>query len=970
MSDTNSVNDFKPFVPSETVMKEFTFFAVMSGALLGLVFAASSLYLVLKIGMTVSASIPVSVLAITLFKAFSRITGFKPANILQNNITQTAGSAGESIAFGVGVTMPALMLLGFGMDIGRVMVVSILGGLLGILAMIPLRRAFIVKMHGRPGQPGTLLFPEGTACAQVLISGEKGGSTGKIVFFGFGIAFLHKLLVEGMALLVATVKIPLTFINKAAVVASDMAVEMLGVGYIIGLRTSAMMMGGAFLGYLVIIPLIFFFGEHLDAILPPGKKLIKDMSVGEIRSAYLLYIGAGCVATAGIISMLKTLPMIIRGLIGSFSTGSGSGAAGQVKRTDHDMSMGVVFLGSLILIGLLTLFLSQQVDYIKASIAAGLVVVFGFLFVTVSSRLTGEIGSSSNPISGMTVATLMLTCLIFVSLGWTSVEERVLALCIAAVVCVASSNGGTTAQSLKTGFLLGGTPKAGQYAILVGALLSALVIGGTLILFNESKTIYSQRPDLLPKVTLTPAEMQRLKQKESYEGIEYAIFDTRNEELTEKAGDYVPRPELKKVDEGRYLVDQESGQIRYLKDSTIMGKLTQRDDGTPVSREFEAPKTQVMSIIINGVLKQDLNWSMVGLGAMIALMLELCGVSALAFAVGLYVPISASAPIFFGGIIRFLVDKKFAREGNKAIAAAGDDPEKKAIAEIEALRKSETSSGVLLASGYIAGGSIAGMLVGFLAFHSHWTEDLNQFQYGKIPFGKVMSLESAADQYSQQILKLDRTALEKELASVVKPAVPKDAAEAKSPKVIKQIAELTPTEKKLKTLNELRDEIVDLSSNEPYRWTIVKAGTVLKVPGVENYTVVQPTTVGALTQSLFKDTKPDTAAKIIELNVIRLTPKEGADPLTVPIPAGTELRLPKRLTIDVDTPLPTLAKEVFGRERKASQLYKNNSTVLELPKELPAEAELSTPQSDIPSFVAFGFLMLLLLVIGLRTPKE
>src|SRR5262249_35558054 len=255
------------------------------GTSLGLIFAASSLYLVLKVGMTVSASIPVAVLAITLFRGLSKAFGFRPATILENNIVQTSGSAGESVAFGVGVTMPALFFLGFEMDLTRVMVVSILGGLLGILAMIPLRRAFIVRMHGRPGQPGTLLYPEGVAAAQVLISGERGGTTGSTVFVGFGIAFVHKFVTIGLNALKETVAVPITAINRAALFAADMASELLGVGYIIGVRTGAIMMGGAILGYLVIIPTIYFVGEHAPVVIPPSsEKTIGKMSVGEIRN--------------------------------------------------------------------------------------------------------------------------------------------------------------------------------------------------------------------------------------------------------------------------------------------------------------------------------------------------------------------------------------------------------------------------------------------------------------------------------------------------------------------------------------------------------------------------------------------------------------------------------------------------------------------------------------------------------------
>lgn len=718
---------FKPYIPDDEVMPEFTASAVALGTGLGLIFAASSLYLVLKVGMTVSASIPVAVLAITLFRAFSQAFGFRRATILENNIVQTAGSAGESIAFGVGVTMPALLMLGFEMDLARVMVVSILGGILGILAMIPLRRAFIVKMHGRPGQPGTLLYPEGTACAQVLISGEKGGTTGATVFVGFAIAFTHKFLTIGVNLLKETIAVPVTAINKAAVFAGDMASELLGVGYIIGLRTSSIMMGGAILGYLVIIPIIYFTGEFSPRAIPPSdEKLIRDMSIGELRNNYLLFIGAGCVAAAGIISMSRTLPMIVRSIragLASVRAGGRTRDSEGIRRTENDMSMAVVIYGSLGLIGLLTLFLVAEVGLVAAVLGALLVVLFGFLFVTVSSRLTGEIGSSSNPISGMTTATLMITCLIFLALGMTSPRERVLALSVAAVVCIAASNGGTTAQSLKTGFLLGGTPKAMQYAILIGALISALVIGGTLLAFNAAGTVYSNDAQYLPKdangnvVVLTRGERERLDEKDWYQGKDYLIWDTRRDNFTR--GGYQARKEVLKVPdgtapEGRFLVDPSTGLVAFIKDPTIGGQIKQHD-GTATTR-FDAPKTKLMQIIIDGVLTQKLNWSLVLIGALIAVTLELCGVSSLAFAVGVYVPIQYSVPIFVGGILRWGIDQYWASRSAADIEAAGDDAEARARAEIDAIRKSETSPGVLLASGYIAGGSLAGVVVAFLEF--------------------------------------------------------------------------------------------------------------------------------------------------------------------------------------------------------------------------------------------------------------
>ncbi|MFO0850476.1 MAG: oligopeptide transporter, OPT family [Gemmataceae bacterium] len=839
-------SSFQPFVPADQSPPEFTFSAVVTGTCLGLIFAASSLYLVLKVGMTVSASIPVAVLAITLFRGVSSAFGLRRATILENNIVQTAGSAGESIAFGVGVTMPALLLLGYGMDLGRVMTVSILGGLLGILAMIPLRRAFIVQMHGRPGQPGTLLYPEGTACAQVLISGERGGTTGKTVFAGFGLAFLHKFLTEGMNLFVTPAKATVGFINKAAAVSVDMASELLGVGFIIGVRTSSVMMAGAVLGYLVIIPIIYFVGEHAAAVVPPADKPIKDMSIREIRNNYLLYIGAGTVATAGIISMFKTMPIIVRGLLAGLRGGRGGDGAGGGKRTDRDMPMPLVLGGGAALIGLLTVFLAADVGWVPAILGALLVVAFGFLFVTVSARLTGEIGSSSNPISGMTTATLMVTCLIFLALGWTTSSDRVMALSVAAVVCIACSNGGTVAQSLKTGFLVGGTPAYMQYAISVGALVSGLVIGATLIYgLNRPETVFSAKPEHLPAITLTQPEVGRLTQTETHDGKTYKVFDPRNDELTADHPGYTPRPEVKAVKPGRYLIDPASGKPELLRDDAIMGKLEQRDDGSPVKRQFEAPKTQVLGIVINGVLKRDLNWTMIGIGAMIAVMLELCGVSALAFAVGVYVPMSVSAPIFIGGLVRWAVDRRFATQAAAEIAAAGDDPEAKARAEVEAIRKSETSPGVLLASGYIAGGSLAGVMLAFFAFSDTLPRDLTAYQYAERSVGAELPLPEAARKVAADRLGDGFTS--EQLDAVTK-------------------------------------EVIGQNDEVPYLWVRVPAGTVLKLPENKTHTTPADTTLGrAAAEALGREWK---AKQIYDLN---------KDKLKLPdkLPAEAKLTLPQ-----------------------------------------------------------------------------
>jgi len=716
----------RPYVSPETQLPEFTWSAVLVGAVLGIVFGASSLYLVLKVGMTVSASIPVAVLSITLFRVFAnvwplRLLFRRQTTILEHNIVQTTGSAGESIAFGVGVTMPALLLLGFDMEVVRVMVVATLGGLLGILMMIPLRRAFIVRMHGRPGEPGKLVYPEGTACAEVLKSAEAGGTGGLTVFLGFGLALGHKFLTEGMNLLRATVDKPLAFFNKAAVLSGDMASELLGVGYIIGTRTASIMMAGAVLGYLVIAPAIYMFGAPLNAPLPPAGKLIRDMSLKDLRANYILFIGAGCVAAAGIISMFRTLPMIVRSIGAGLGNLRGAGRSGagprRTLRTENDLSLRFVLVGCVALVTLLALFMLRDVPWYGALLGALLIVLFGFLFVTVSSRLTGEIGSSSNPVSGMTVATLSLTCLIFLTLGMTDPASRVLALSIGAVVCVAASNGGTTSQDLKTGFLVGATPRSQQWSIMIGALSSALVMGLLLLLFNAAGTVYSQKN--LPQTDLK-AKVASLTQTETYRGERFHVWRPAANEYPQ-------------VEPGKYLVD-DAGQVRYLVDPAITGKLAERDDGSKVNLKFEAPKTQVMALIVNGVLGQKLNWALVLMGAMIAVTLELCGISSLPFAVGVYVPMGVSAPIFIGGLVRWAVERLLVRRPTAAPAKAPSAGEH-AMAEVQALARSETSSGVLLASGYIAGGTIGGVVLAFLEFAPDFKK---QFDYSQQIAGGIL----------------------------------------------------------------------------------------------------------------------------------------------------------------------------------------------------------------------------------------
>ncbi|MGQ9574096.1 MAG: OPT family oligopeptide transporter [Thermoguttaceae bacterium] len=679
LADQQTVPVHRPYVPDTARVAEFTWPAVVVGAVLGIIFGASSLYLVLKVGMTVSASIPVAVLSITLFRAFSRAFGFRRATILENNIVQTTGSAGESIAFGVGVTMPAVMLLGFDMEITRVMVVAVLGGVLGILMMIPLRRAFIVKQHG------VLKYPEGTACADVLIVGEEGGTSAKTVFTGFGIAFVYQVLMQALKLWKEIPSRALGWL-KGAELSLEASPMLLGVGYIIGTRVACVMLAGAVLSYLVLAPAIRFFGEGLSEPLYPGTKLIRQMEARDIRSAYLLYIGAGAVAAGGILSLCRAIPLIVSSLAAGLRDLRSSAGGTAAGRTDHDLPMSFVALGTLGLIVAVWFALPLGSPFSWTSLlGAVLVVLFGFLFVTVSSRLTGEIGSSSNPISGMTVATLLLTCLIFLLLGWNRPEDRLIAMTVAAVVCVASSNGGTTSQDLKTGYLVGATPKYQQWAIIAGAVSSALVIGLILMVLNDVSTVYSRTNLPQPARPPEPSELTR-REKAPGDPTEYFVWYVDQAEA-----------ESQRIPAGKYLVDQQ-GRVAYLVDPGITGRLTRRDDGTEV-RKYGAPQTELMAMIAQGILAQKLPWTLVILGVLMAVVLELVRVPSLPFAVGVYLPFSTSAGVFAGGLVRWIVDLRSRGAGGRQ----GEAP-------------AEMTPGVLLSTGYIAGGAIAGVLVAFLYF--------------------------------------------------------------------------------------------------------------------------------------------------------------------------------------------------------------------------------------------------------------
>ena len=702
---------FRPFIPAGVRLRELTPLPLVVGTLLGVIFGASSLYLVLKVGLTVSASIPVAVISISLFRVLSKV-GVRDATILENNIVQTAGSAGESIAFGLGVTMPSIMILCFDLEVTRVMLVAVLGGLLGILMMIPLRRALIVQQHG------FLKYPEGTACAEVLKAGASDESRaaahtdaasarvadeaavgGKTIVAGFGIGFAYYALMK----VFKTWKEEPTREFGSPFDGGSVAIEnnpaLLGVGYIIGPRIASIMFAGGVLAYLVLIPAIKYFGAALSTPLAPARKLISAMSVSDVQKEYVLYIGAGAVAAGGIISLFRSLPIIWHGLKGGLADLRGTRAAGvNAPRTDQDLSMKFVLGGIIVLVAAIMIFPHLNLQF--NLLGALLIVAFGFLFVTVSSRLTGEVGSSSNPISGMTVATLLLTCLAFLVIGWTAPPYFVTALSIGGIVCIAASNGGTTSQDLKTGFLVGATPRNQQIAILIGSLASALVLGFVLLWLNQSSTVYvpiaSSQEFSFPtgfranstdfeKIGDQPKRDHLRGPQASSDTKEYFVWHNTNSEFGPI---------------GRYLVDDQGVPV-YLSDPGINGVIKERDGQTVA--KYTAPKATLMSYIIKGILSRELPWGLVLLGVFIAITLELAGIPSLAFAVGVYLPISASAPIFVGGMVRYGVDKfvrrKFAH---------------KKLTEEQLIAEGDRSPGVLLASGYIAGGALAGVIYAFL----------------------------------------------------------------------------------------------------------------------------------------------------------------------------------------------------------------------------------------------------------------
>jgi putative OPT family oligopeptide transporter len=645
---------FKPYVPDEARLPELTFRSLLVGSLLGIVFGASSVYLALHAGLTVSASVPIAVLSITLFRALSRVTGSR-ASILENTVVQTTGSAGESIAGGVAFTLPALVLLGFELDWTRTLMLSLCGGILGVLMMIPLRRYLIVKEHGR------LTYPEGTASAEVLVAGEERGVHAAVVFKGLFVGTAFKLLTFVTKLWPAVPEIHVPGL-KASKLAIEVSPELMGVGYIIGYRSAAIMVGGGLLSWLVLIPAIALFGDGRATPLYPATTLISDMSPDDIWNRYIRYIGAGAVAAGGIINLIKALPTIVDSFRSSLRDLRLEGEGAERRpRTERDIPISVVLFGSL---GL-TLFMAflpqlKAVPGLGISLISALaIVVFGFFFSVVSSRITGELGSTSNPISGMAIATLMATCVVFILFGWTGHAYTAAALSIGAVVCIASSNAGTTSQDLKTSFLVGGTPWKQQVAIIVGVVTSVVVIGWTLQMMNRANR--SVQPASY-EVTL-PAPAADAPREQAPDQGRYAV---------ERAGGVPGLPD------GAYLVD-DAGRVRYRIQEGIG------------SEQAPAPQATLMSLVIKGILTQQLPWGFVLLGVCTSLLMEIIGVPALAFAVGMYLPLEITTPVYAGGLVRRIVDHK---RGSEAESDAGP--------------------GVLYSSGLVAGGSIIGLLASFL----------------------------------------------------------------------------------------------------------------------------------------------------------------------------------------------------------------------------------------------------------------
>ncbi|MEP6733386.1 MAG: oligopeptide transporter, OPT family [bacterium] len=699
---------FSPYVPPTESPREFTVGALVLGVLLGLVFAASSIYLALKVSLTVSASIPIAVLSITIFRYVSRAMGTQPATILQNNLVQTTGSAGESIAAGIAFTLPALLLLGYELPWIKVIAIGVVGGVLGVLFLVPIRRSLIVKEHGN------LKYPEGTACAQVLIVGERGGIQAKTVFMGFGLGAVYKFLNAGLHTFLEVPKHAFTKVmangqtQLFGEIQAEISPELTGVGYIIGPRIAGYLFAGGLLSFFVLIPAIKLFGAGLTAPIFPATALIKDMDAMDVRGKYVYYIGAGAVTAAGLISLARTLPTIWSSLIAGLGDFRGVKSGENVARTDRDLPMGVVLIGALLCLVAMVLLPQIGINVVGGILA----LFFAFLFVTVSSRITGQIGSSANPVSGMTVATLLLTSLMFLAAGWVGIEHRVLALSIGGVVCVAASTAGATSQDLKTGYLVGATPRYQQIGLLFGVTASALLVGGIIQFLNDAKTtiVAKDYPGVHVSVIEPNARFALSNGRMVNASEAPATPSYRIGRLYEQTGNAIA---------GKYLVD-DAGAIKYVVDPGVGGREHTNYDGREVDK-LDSPKAQIMALVVDGILTQKLPWGLILIGAFLAIAMEVLGIPSLPVAVGVYLPISTSGAMFLGGVIRWLVDRRMT-------------PDERASAD------ADSGPGVLFSSGLIAGGAIMGVVLAGLAAR-HLDEKFNLGKaMGAITTSNVVSL--------------------------------------------------------------------------------------------------------------------------------------------------------------------------------------------------------------------------------------
>ena len=661
MSSSNhpsALEHFKPYISPDDSPAEATLRSLVLGSILGIIFGAASVYLGLRVGLTTSASIPIAVMAITILKKLRGNT------VLENNIVQTVGSAGESVAAAVVFTIPALIFLGFPLKTSITLLIAFTGGVLGVLMMIPLRRYIIVKEHRN------LRFPEGTACAEIIKAGEVGGTSAAKIFKGMGLGALWKGLPSLLGFWKPSVGRDIGFYPGASV-GMDVAPELMGVGYIIGWRTSLIMVGGGLMASFIISPVIAFIGKTATQAIYPGTIPINEMSTYDIWRNYIKYMGAGAVATGGIIGLIRAFPAIwdsIRASIKQLaSERMGNNQHEGVLRTERDTPITIVGFGTLALIIFIWLVPTFRVNLLGAALIA----VFGFLFSVVSARITGIVGSSSSPLSGMTIAVLMGTCLIFLVVGWTGQEYTYLALVIGATVCIAISNAGTTAQDLKTGHLLGATPSKQQLAILIGVVTSAAVVGITMLLLNESQS----KETILEKPFFPSAiALERAEEMQGRDGKTYLLVKVVGEEG---------------IEPGNYLVEPQTKQA-----------VMKRVDGIG-GRELAAPQSNLMAVLISGLLEQKLPWGLIMIGASIALFMELIGFHSLTFAVGFYLPLSSTFPIFIGGIVRRIADKKYKRQ----------------------LDSAEESEGTLLSSGLIAGGALLGVFGAFLNFIPNFIDE-------------------------------------------------------------------------------------------------------------------------------------------------------------------------------------------------------------------------------------------------------